>query len=140
MKPDGSIDRGALLAGAAGLPFSQGRTAAGYVEKSVEIKLRAATGAAARPDETKQYVRMFGPSVKDSDELIKYKLDSFENWMQTIVDTTDPEGALRDRAQLLLSKGTIGLLQTPDYKELRTKFPQISSGAIVEWLQKRKGK
>lgn len=137
---DGSINRAQLAAGAWAVPFTKGRGATEFVEKSVEIKLRAATGAAARQDEIKFYKRLFGPSVLDSDEIVRYKLDSFENWMQTVAETTDPEGALRSRAELLLSKGTIQLLTTPEYKELRAKFPQASTSEIVRFLQSRKVK
>lgn len=140
VNPDGSINRKNLLTGALGVPFTEGRGADEFVRKAVEIKLRAATGAAARPDEIKLYAALFGPSVKDSDEVIKYKIDSFENWMQTVADTTDPEGSLRSRADLLMSKGTISLLQSSEYKELRQKFPQASSGDIVRFLQTRNAK
>jgi len=140
INPDGSVNRAQMLAGTLGVPFTKGRGAAGFIEKAVEIKLRAATGQAARPDEMKMYGKMFGPSSLDSDELIKYKLDSFENWMQTVVDVTDPLGSLRERAGALLDQGTIQLLNTPEYKELRSKFPQASASEIARFLQSRKAK
>lgn len=140
INPDGSINRTQMVAGAWSLPFTKGKGAAQFIEKAVEIKLRAATGAAARPDEMRMYEKMFGPSAFDSDEIIKYKLDSFENWMQTVAETTDPEGELRSRAEALLNKGTVSLLTTPEYQELRTKFPQASASDIVRFLQSRKKK
>jgi hypothetical protein len=138
VNPDGTINRGQMLAGAWSLPFTKGKGAAQFIEKAVEIKLRAATGAAARPDEMKMYARLFGPSSLDSDEIVKYKLDSFENWMQTVAETTDPAGDLRKRAEALLSEGTVRLLTTPEYTELRSKFPQASTSEIVRFLQQRK--
>jgi hypothetical protein len=140
IKPDGTVDRLQLGAAALGLPFTKGRSAGQFVEKAVEIKLRAATGAAAPQQEVKHYTSMFGPSAFDSDEMIKYKIDSFENWMQTVADTTDPLGSLRERATELRSEGTVGLLTTPDYKELRNKFPQASAMDIVKFLQQKKAK
>lgn len=133
---DGSINRANLFTGALNLPFTEGRTASQFIKKSVEIKLRAATGAAARKDEIALYEGIFGPSIKDSDELIRYKLDSFETWMQTVADTTDPQGALRARSEELLNKGTISRLNSPEYKQLRQKFPRASSAMIMEFLKK----
>lgn len=136
IKPDGSVDRVALFTGAIGLPGSEGRTADINIQKATEVKLRAATGAEAKKDEVKKYARLFAPSQLDSDELVKYKLDSFENWMQTVADTTDPEGSLRKRSEELLGKGTIQLLQTDDYKYLRDKYPRASASDIVQAVQR----
>lgn len=136
IKPDGSVDRAAILSGSLGLPFTEGRSADMGIRKAVEIKLRAATGAVAPKEEVKNYLKMFAPSNLDSDELIKYKLDSFENWMQTVADTTDPLGKLRQRSNELMSEGTVGKLNSPEFKMLRQKFPQQSTRDIMEFLKK----
>lgn len=138
VNPDGTINRAQLLAGTLGVPFTAGKGAEQLIERSIEIKLRAATGAAARPDELKLYGRLFGPSTIDSDEMIRYKLDSLENWMGAVADTTDPTGDLRKRAESMMAKGTIQQLTTPEYAELRKKFPQASSQDIIRFLQSRK--
>lgn len=138
INPDGTVNRAQILAGAFSLPFTKGRGAEEFIEKSVEIKLRAATGAAARPDELKLYKRLFGPSALDSDEIVIYKLDSFENWLQTVASTVDPAGQLRARAETLLNRGSIQILSTPEFTELRRKFPTASQADIVEFIQKRR--
>jgi hypothetical protein len=137
---DGSINRGVMLAAALELPFTKGRTVSQFIKKSIEIKLRANTGAEAKDKEIKLYDKMFGPSVKDSDELIRYKIDSFELWMQAVADTTDPEGALRRRANELINEGTFSQLNSPEYKFLRKKFPQASSAQIMVFIKSKQDK
>jgi hypothetical protein len=138
VSPDGGINRGTLFAAALNLPFTKGRDINVFVEKAVEVKLRAATGAAAPGDEVKRYARDFGPSIKDSDELIKYKIDAMEDWMQTVSDVVDPVGALRARRDALLSPSMVNLLNSPEFKRLRKMDPQASSLDLLTFIRERK--
>jgi hypothetical protein len=140
VRSDGSIDRLSILSGSLGVPWTQGRTADVGLQKAIEVKLRADTGAAAPDKEMKRFHKQFTPSTLDSDELIRYKLDSFEVWMQTVADTKDPLGALRRRSDELLNEGTLSRLNSPAYKRLREQFPGASSTDIMGFLKKEQGK
>lgn len=139
--PDtGEINRAKLFAADLNLAFSKGRDINSFMEKAVEIKLRAATGAAAPPAEVKKYLRIFSPATLDSGDLIKYKLDALEEWMQSTADISDPLGSLRERADKLLSPGISDVMKSPEYQSLRKMRPNASVRDIVRFLEAKKKK
>ena len=81
-----------------GLPFTEGRTLNQVVERGIQAKLRAETGAAAPENEVRNIALRYKPSVGDSKEQIKGKLEAFTNYIEDAIWVADPTGMHQGRA------------------------------------------
>lgn len=81
-----------------GLPFTEGRTLNQVVERAIQAKLRAETGAAAPENEVKNIALRYKPSVSDSKSQIKGKLEAFTNYIEDAIWLADPTGMHQGRA------------------------------------------
>lgn len=79
--PDGKPDRVMLGMMEGNIPFTDGRTANQAMAEAVETKLRALTGAAATEAETARLIEMTKPSLLDTDEAIKLKLERMQKFL-----------------------------------------------------------
>lgn len=78
--PGGKFDRS--IAATARLPFSKGRDANQAIRRAVEVLLRLRTGAAAPQTEVDNYTAMFSPSILDTDEGAKRKMDQLQQFFE----------------------------------------------------------
>jgi hypothetical protein len=85
---DGTLNRMNVATGAVGqgLWFTEGREAAQAIRRSIEIMLRARTGAAAPDAEVVNYLNMFRPSFGDSDASAEAKMRNLEQFQHRILD------------------------------------------------------
>lgn len=78
---DGKVDRTAIGTAMSNVPTSKGRSARQQVRLAIEGALRLATGAAAPEPEVTRYENMFLPTIADSDDDVKRKLDTLEDFL-----------------------------------------------------------
>jgi len=90
---DGKINKGLLLAisvpGTTGLPgHSDARIARSAIRNAVEAKLRLETGAAATESEINRTLDRFMPTVADTAESAKFKLDELQKFFRSSLSQT----------------------------------------------------
>lgn len=90
---NGKLNRG--LVGAMNLPLtaglpgnSQARIARSAMRNAVEAKLRIETGAAATESEVERTLARFMPSVADTNESAKFKMDELEKFFKSSLSLT----------------------------------------------------
>lgn len=90
---DGKMDRG--LIAAMNIPFTAGmplnedaRGAYSRLHNAVAAKLRIETGAAATESEVRGILDRFLPKISDTDQVVRDRLDSLEQFMNTTIDQT----------------------------------------------------
>lgn len=76
--PDGKYNRALAGQAMANIPLSKGRDANQAIRRAVEVLLRLRTGAAAPQNEVDSYAAMFSPSIFDSEEGAKRKMDQLQ--------------------------------------------------------------
>lgn len=91
----GSLKKGVLFG--ASVPFTAGvggdsRKVYSAIENAVAAKLRAETGAAANIEEVKKTAKRFAPTILDTPESAKYKLDRLEEFVNSTYGVVDPSG------------------------------------------------
>jgi hypothetical protein len=79
------------------LPWTSGRTLTAYIKQALDPIVRARTGAAIKDEEMPFYEQQFIPSVKDSEETAKAKLQRLKEYFGGTLDLVDPQGKLRAR-------------------------------------------
>lgn len=90
---DGKLNRSLVAAMnlpiVSGLPGnSQARIARSAIRNAVEAKLRIETGAAATEPEVERTLARFLPTIADTDESAKFKLDELEKFFKTSLSLT----------------------------------------------------
>jgi len=92
-RKDGSMDR--AIVGAMGLPVvaglpmnSRARIARSAVRNAIEAKLRLETGAAATESEIERTVQRFMPTIADTEESAKFKLDELDKFFASSLSMT----------------------------------------------------
>ena len=90
---DGKLNRS--LVGAMNLPIvaglpgnSQARIARSAIRNAVEAKLRIETGAAATESEVERTLARFLPTIADTDESAKFKLDELDKFFKSSLSMT----------------------------------------------------
>ena len=73
-----------------GMPKSEGREAKAYLLNAMEGKIRIESGAAVPDQEMARLALRFMPSLLDSDELVKAKLNRLESYLNGVVEKLDP--------------------------------------------------
>jgi len=68
------------------IPGTEGRDARQAVQRTVEILLRARSGAATPPEEIRKYVEMFAPSPLDSNEAAIRKIQALQDFYNRSLD------------------------------------------------------
>ena len=90
---DGEYDKGIIAK--MNVPFTAGvggeaRTVYSMVHNAIAAKLRAETGATANRDEVENIARRFMPTLLDTDESARDKMTRLQEFMDTALDTVDP--------------------------------------------------
>lgn len=93
--PQGKLKKDVLFG--TSVPFTAGvggdsRKVYSAIENAVAAKLRAETGAAANVDEVKKTSQRFAPTILDTPESAKYKLDRLEEYVNSTYSIVDPTG------------------------------------------------
>ena len=97
----GKVKSENLLTGAfpmGGLPFTEGRTLNQVIERGIQAKLRAETGAAAPENEVKNIAMRYKPALSDDAGQIKGKLKAFTDYIEDAIWLADPTGIHQGRA------------------------------------------
>jgi len=89
---DGSPDWVNIANSAAKTPKTEGRKLAAAMEVGIQAITRLETGAAMPPSEVDNTRARFQPSVKDSAEVVKLKLDMFEDFISGALRLLAPDG------------------------------------------------
>jgi hypothetical protein len=95
---DGKYNKDAVYQ--ASLPFGgvgEGRELKSMFMDALDARIRAATGAAVTKEEWPAYFRMYLPQILDSEKLAKDKIKRLENFMESYLETLDPNSIIRDR-------------------------------------------
>ena len=90
---DGGLNRGLIAAvstpGMAGMPgYSDARIARSAIRNAIEAKLRLETGAAATSSEVDRTLDRFLPTIGDTAESAKFKLDELEKFFKSSLSQT----------------------------------------------------
>ena len=96
IQEDGSIDRAAVAQ--MHVPFTegvgQGRLARVALLNTIETRLRLETGAAAPDTEVQRLFKRFEPKLVDSDEVIKYKIETMNGFLRDVRKFMRPDKGL----------------------------------------------
>lgn len=119
----GNFDTGKLLAantqipftGSQGVPFTEGRQANNALDAALNTKFRIDTGASANATEEPRLENLFKPSVFDSEETRKQKLQNLERVMSGALKFVDPNNPM-----LLLDTETGLILDTTGSKIMKS--------------------
>lgn len=87
--PNGSVRRRNLVNAAAGVPFTDGRTARSLIMNAVEAKLRAESGAAVPEQEVQRMADRFVPQLGDNEGTIKSKTARLEQFLSGTIESVD---------------------------------------------------
>ena len=93
---DGSPDWKNILAASANIPKTEGRELRNQMEFGIQAITRLETGAAMPESEVKNTRERFQPSVYDSPETIKLKMEMFKDFITGTIKLFDPSGRLDD--------------------------------------------
>lgn len=84
---EGKLNRGAAFAAnvpfIGGIPGTTGRDARQQIRRSIEILLRARSGAAVPPTEVDNYMDLYAPSINDTDQGAALKVQRLEDFFST---------------------------------------------------------
>lgn len=100
LNDDGTVDRSAVatsrvsipFTGTKGIPGTKGSTVATMYEVGIQAITRAETGAAMAPSELSNTRARFQPSPLDSEEVVKTKLELYEDFLNGSLDLIRPDG------------------------------------------------
>ena len=130
----GNIKSQNLLTGAfpmGGLPFTEGRTLNQVIERGIQAKLRAETGAAAPENEVKNIAMRYKPALGDDKGQIQGKLKAFTDYIEDAIWLADPTGVHQGRA------GTRKPAGSADTRgdELKKQHPDWTDYEVLARLQ-----
>jgi len=99
INPDGTINKTNIINSWVGTPKTKGRDAKQAFGRAIDAVIRAATGAALTGVEIKSYTNLYYPSPFDTENGIKNKLQSLENFLNGYLTNLDPNGNILQKNQ-----------------------------------------
>lgn len=87
---DGSVNRWRIAEMAGEIPFSEGRSLVPHVENVLAATLHLESGAAFGQGEVRSAAKRFIPSVLDSPEQVKYKINLMKRYSNGVLTLLDP--------------------------------------------------
>jgi hypothetical protein len=130
-KNTGEVKHWNLMAGALGIPKTEGRNIQDTMFKAVDPIIRAASAGQVNPAKIQEYINAYAPSVKDTDQEIRNKWQALGSFLQSFSGMLDPNKIYTKDMQQKFSDAMN--VKTPG-KGKTNKYQKLSDQELLQQL------